>query len=313
MTPQKTHIDWLRFRAQTEPRAILEALKPAFPDLADKFKLQFQPRGMLGFQQAALICADDFVLGRMDYGGESQKGWVRVDIGGKGCEWMEPSEVAAIEELPSSQIRRLDIALTTWKNEVCHDQVVNAHAQGSFTTAGRPPNLQQILNSDGGRTCNIGKREKADKFMRCYEKGHEMLSKVRQSIPGNVTQIRMPGRAEFAHVDHIYRCEVEFKAVTKDIPWEAVGRRDHYFVGAYPFCAEVLPDVDPDTCKARPEREAQVSLATALENCLIQFGPTLFTAMHAYGGDITAVWEKVCGSHHSQPLLEAGVLLVDHE
>jgi hypothetical protein len=32
----------------------------------------------------------------------------------------------------------------------------------------------------------------------------------------------------------------------------------------------------------------------------------------AYGGDIFAVWDKVVGISHSQALLDAGVLLVDH-
>jgi DNA relaxase NicK len=306
MTPQKTHIDWMRFRTQTEPREVLEALKPAFPEHAKFFNLKHQSRGLLGFQQGALICADDFVIGRMDYGGESQKGWVRVDIPGKGCQWMQPDGIEALTQLPSAQIRRLDIALTTWHGEICHDQVVKAHQEGRFSTR-RPPNLRQILNSDGGRTCEIGKREKSDKFMRCYEKGHEMLSKLGGNLPGKVTHL------EGSPIDHIYRCEVEFKAVTVDIPWEAVERRDNYFVGAYPFCADVLPNVESDALKRRPEREAQVSLAAALENCLIQFGPTLFTALHAYRGDMTAVWDKILGDHHSQPLLEAGVLLVDHD
>jgi DNA relaxase NicK len=142
--------------------------------------------------------------------------------------------------------------------------------------------------------------------MRCYEKGHEMLSQLGGNLPGKVTHI------EGSLIQDIYRCEVELKAVTKDIPWEAVGRRDHYFVGAYPFCADILPNVDPDTRKARPEREAQTTLAAALENARVQFGPTFFTALRAYDGDITAVWEKILGDHHSQPLIEAGVLLVDH-
>ena len=51
----------------------------------------------------------------------------------------------------------------------------------------------------------------------------------------------------------------------------------------------------------------------ALENCRIQFGPTLFTALAAYQGDMTAVWDKVIGKSHNQALLEAGVLLVDHD
>ena len=306
MTHQKTHIDWLRFRTQAEPREVLEALKPVFPKHAKFFNLKYQSKGLLGFQQGALICADDFVIGRMDYGGESQKGWVRVDIPGKGCQWMQPGEIGTIEDLPSSQLRRLDIALTTWKGEVSHDQVVRAHQEGRFTTR-RPPNLQQILNSDGGRTCNIGKREKSDKFMRCYEKGYEMAAKLGGNLPAKVTHL------EGSPIEDIYRCEVELKAVTTDIPWDVIERRDQYFAGAYPFCSDILPNVETDILKRRPEREAQTSLSAALENCRVQFGPTLFTALHAYHGDINAVWQKILGDHHNQPLLEAGVLLVDHD
>ena len=103
------------------------------------------------------------------------------------------------------------------------------------------------------------------------------------------------------------------KAVTTEIPWEVIERRDQYFAGAYPFCADVLPNVEADILKRRPEREAQTSLSAALENCRVQFGPTLFTALHAYQGDMTAVWQKIIGDHHNNALLEAGVLLVDHE
>ena len=306
MIPQKTSIDWFRFRTQANPLEVFEALKPLFPDHARFFNLKHQPRGLLGFQQASLICASDFVIGRMDYGGESQKGWVRVDIPGKGCQWMQPDEIGSVEELPDAQIRRLDIALTTWNGEVTHDMVVAAHEAGRFTTR-RPPNLQQILNSDGGRTCNIGTREKSDKFMRCYEKGFEMVSKMGGNLPGKVTHI------EGSRVEDIYRAEVELKAVSTDIPWDVVERRDQYFAGAYPFCADVLPGIEPDILKRRPEREAQTSLSAALENCRVQFGPTLFTALHAYHGDMTTVWEKIIGYGHNQALIEAGGLLVDHE
>lgn len=305
MIEQKTTIDWLRFRTQAEPREVFERLKPVFPKHAQLFNLKLQQKGLMGFKQGALICADDFVIGRMDYGGESQKGWVRVDIPGKGCQWMDLDSIGAVEELPSSQLRRLDIALTTWEGEIGHHQVVAAHEQGRFTTR-RPPNLQQILNSDGGRTCNIGTREKSDKFMRCYEKGFEMALKSR-TLPGLLTHI------DGHKIEDIYRCEVELKAVNQDIPWEVIERRDQYFAGAYPFCADVLPGIESDILKRRPEREAQTSLAIALENCRIQFGPTLFTALHAHLGDMTAVWDKVVGSNHSQALLEAGVLLVEHE
>ena len=309
MNPQKTAVDWLRFRVKEEPRAILEALRPAYGHIGEYLKIQSLERGILGFKQACTINVGDMPLGRMDFGGESQRDWVRVDIGGKGCEWLQDwTEISRVEELPSAQLRRLDIALTTWNGEITHDHVVQAHKAGRFATGGRPPALQQVTSSDprAGRTCYIGKRE-SDKFMRCYEKGFELAGKYASRLPGHVTHI------DSKAVEDIYRCEVEFKATGSDIPWEVIERRDQYFAGAYPFCADILPGVEADILMRRPEREPQIDLMAALDNCRIQFGPTLFTALMAYHGDITAVWEKVIGTRHNQTLLEAGVLLVDHE
>lgn len=309
MTHQKTTVDWLRFRTQTEPRDVLHALKPMFGDLGTHLKLQHLQRGILGFQQGATINIGDMPLGRMDFGGESQKGWVRVDLTGKGCGWVTDwDQASAIEELPSAQVRRLDIALTTWEGQVTHEQVVKAHTNRRFVTRGRPPVLQQITSSNplAGRTCYVGQRERSDKFMRCYEKGFEMASKVR-GLPGQLTHI------DGFKVEDIYRCEVELKAASTEIPWEVIERRDQYFAGAYPFCADILPGVEADILQRRPGREPQTDLAVALENCRIQFGPTLYTALMAYQGDMTAVWEKVIGKEHNRALLEAGVLLVEHE
>lgn len=309
MTIQKTTVDWLRFRAQTEPRDVLEALRPMFGTVGTLLRLQHLPRGILGFQRAAQIVIGDMPIGRVDFGGESQRGWVRTDITGKGCEWVQQwDDLDNVERLPSAAIRRLDVALTTWDGEVTHEQVVQAHTHGRFVTRGRPPALRQIISSDpkAGRTCEIGTRERSDKFMRCYEKGRELASKVSNR---GIDITAIDGKP----VEGIYRCEVEFKAASTDIPWEVVERRDQYFTGAYPFCADVLPNVDADILQRRPQREPQIDLMAALENCRIQYGQTLFTALHAYQGDMTAVWDKIAGKTHSPSLLEAGVLLVDHD
>lgn len=309
MNPQKTTVDWLRFRVKDEPRAILEALRPAYGHIGEYLRLQPLERGILGFKQACSISVHDMPIGRMDYGGESQREWVRVDIPGKGCEWLQDwDETRRIEELESAQLRRLDIALTTWEGQIDHDMVVQAHTAGRFATGGRPPVLQQVTSSDprAGRTCYIGKRE-SDKFMRCYEKGFEMASKYAARMPGDI--LRIDDKA----VEDIYRCEVEFKATGTDIPWEVIERRDQYFAGAYPFCADILPGVEADILMRRPQRDPQIDLMAALDNCRIQFGPTLYTALMAYHGDMTVVWDKVVGSRHNQTLLEAGVMLVDHD
>lgn len=301
----KTTIDWLTFRTKAEPIQALEALKPMYGMAGGLLNLKSLQRGAMGFQQAAAVLLGDMPVARIDYGGESQRGWSRVAMGGKGCEWVQDwTAMQSIEELPASEIRRLDIALTTWSGQVSHDSVVLAHSLGKFGTGGRNPDLQQITSSNpmAGKTCYIGNR-KSDRFLRAYEKGYEMNAKA----GGNLTHI------DGHPIEDIYRTELELKASATDLPWSVIERRDEYFSGAYPFCAELLPGVDADVLQRRPDREPQTDLAAVLANIKTQYGATLFTALHCYQGDIMAVWDKVVGRSHSQALLEAGVLLVDHE
>lgn len=309
LNSQKTTIDWLRFRTQATPVETLEALRPMFGTLGGDLRLKPLERGILGFRQGAQVVVEDLVLGRLDFGGDHMRGWVRVDLPGGGCEWVTDWSAADnLDELPKAQIRRVDVALTTWKGEVTHEQVVEAHQLGRFTVR-RPPVLRTIESSDpfAGRTCYIGNRETSDKFMRTYEKGFEMM----KGLPPGMDRSGIALIDGFAPAG-IYRCEVEFKPVDSDIPWDLIARRDEFFAGAYPFCSDVLPGVDADILQRRPERTAQTSLAVALEYMRIQWGPTLFTALQAEGGDIFAVWNKVCGTTHNQSLLEKGVLLVPH-
>lgn len=304
----KTTVDYLAFRTQADPKQALQAFKPMFGTLGEGLKLQPLERGAMGFQQAAQIVIGDMPVARIDFGGESQRGWLRGVVSGKACEWVQDWQaVGAIEELPAAEIRRLDIALTTWAGEVGHDSVVRAHDENRFHTGGRPPDLQQITSSNdrAGRTCYVGKRT-SDKFFRAYEKGFELCAKMGR-FPGITTHI------DGFRVEDIYRCELELKAKDTPIGWDVIERRDQYFAGAYPFCSDILPGIEADILQRRPERAPQTELAVALENCRIQFGPTLFTALMAYQGDMTTVWDKIMGTHHNPALLAAGVLLVEHE
>jgi DNA relaxase NicK len=303
-----TTIDWLRFRTLAAPGEILEGLRPLYGNMGAVLEFGDYGRGLFGFQRSLTVkLGPHMTVGRVDFGGDSQRGWARVDVPGKGCAWVQDWDALdAVESLPGAEIRRLDIALTTWEGQVTHERVVAAHKAGRFTTRGRPPVLQQITSSDprAGRTCYVGKRD-SDKFFRAYEKGFELAAQSGTS-------------AECTHIngfpiEGIYRSELELKSDATPIPWETVERRDQYFSGAYPFCAEVLPGIEPDVLQRRPEKGAQRELLAALANCRNQFGNTLFTALCAYQGDIGAVWEKIVGKAHNDRLLEAGVLMVDHE
>lgn len=309
MRASKTTVDWLRFRTQADVLPGLEALRGLYGDLGPVLQLKHLGRGRDGFQMAAAVQLADMVIGRVDFGGESQRGWVRWNLTGLGCQWVSDWDaVEGIEALPAAEPRRLDLALTTWRGEVCHETVEKAHAAGRFTCGGRPPNMRRILNSDprAGSTCEVGSRAKSDKFFRGYEKGLEMLSKMPKAVADTISEI------DGFPVQDIYRSEVEFKAESGPIPWEVIGRRDEYFAGAYPFCADILPGVDADILQRRPERAPQTDLQAALANCREMWGATLFTALVAAEGDIGAVWAQIVGKQHSKSLVAAGVLQVPH-
>ena len=303
---QKTSVDWLRFRTQADVIPGLEALRSLYGPQAGALNLHHLPRGKDGFQRGAEVRLADLSIGRVDFGGESQRGWVRWNITGQGCEWVTDWDaIEEVEALPAAELRRVDVALTTWQGEVTHEQVVAAHEAGRFTCGGRPPNMRLILNSDTrrGRTCEVGKRG-SDKFLRAYEKGFELAGKWAAL---NLTHID-----GFA-IEDIFRCEVELQAETRPVPWEVVPRRDQYFAGSYPFCADILPGVEADILTRRPERSPQYELAAMLEQVRTQFGKALYTAMVARHGDFGAVWERIVGREHHQGLVQAGVLLVDHD
>jgi DNA relaxase NicK len=309
MTPSKTTVDWLRFRTQAEVSDSLDAIRPMYGTLGPSLHLTDFGRGKDGFRTGAALAIADMTVGRVDFGGDSQRGWVRWNLPGKACEWVQDWDaLEALESLPKAEIRRLDIALTTWAGEVTHERVVEAHAAGRFACGGRPPAMRFITSTDpnDGRTCYVGKRD-SDKFFRGYEKGLQIAAQA----PG------LAAMGSLTHIDghpirDIYRCEVELKAETRPIPWEVVERRDQYFAGSYPFLADVLPGVESDILLRRPSRAPQTDLAEALAQCRRQWGATIFTALVAHHGDMGAVFAKICGDRHNADLLAAGVLLTDH-
>lgn len=308
MKAAKTTVDWLRCRNQGEVLAGLEALRALYGDLGPRVKLKHLGRGKDGFAQAAAVLLDDMALGRVDFGGDHMRGWVRWNVTGLGCQWVKDWDaIEELERLPGGELRRCDVALTTWRGEVTHEGVKVAHAAGRFACGGRPPNMRVITNSDprAGRTCEVGAR-KSDKFFRGYEKGFELASKLPSQVADALTHI------DGFRIEDIFRSEVEFKAETQPVPWEVVGRRDEYFAGAYPFCADILPGVEADILQRRPDRSPQLELRARLANIRAMWGTTLFTALTVAQGDIGAVWAQIVGDRHNEDMLSAGVLVAEH-
>jgi len=301
----KTTIDWCELRTQAEIPAVLEALRAVYGSMGELVVLRPRKKGWNGYTQAADICIGDMSLGLIAYGGESQRGWVHVGLSGTGCAWL--GDWDSVERIFNSLLRveykRLDIALTVRDGSISHQRVVDAYAAGLFKAGGSPPKMTTIESSDpmGGRTAYVGRRG-GNKYVRCYEKGLEMLKGCASNL--NITEL------EGAPVLDIYRVELEWRNATAPIPLDAISNRDFYFAGAYPFTAEIL-NMDFVPFVQRRERGPQLQLELALLNIQHQYGKILYTAMVQSGGDISGVWSRIVGTQHSEALLAAGVLLVD--
>jgi DNA relaxase NicK len=257
-----------------------------------------------------LLMGGDIQLGRVDYGGDSQLGWVRLILTGEGCAWVQdwPEIQRLGVTLVDGDVRRLDVALTVHNGEINHNMLKAAHVALEFKGAkgGRNPEMEVIEKSNirTGQTVYIGSR-KSPKYLRGYDKGFEMLKDCADRE--NITHIGPD------LVENIYRVEVEFKAVDDYyIPWTAIEERDEFFAGAYPFCSRVIGLVSERKISAIPDFKPVVLMDKALENCRISYGNILRTALEAFGGDKLAVIERVLGDSHSDALVRAGVLTVSH-
>ena len=217
---------------------------------------------------------------------------------------------AALQRI-GAELRRVDLALTIHDGSVTHDRVVQAHANGMFSSGGRNPKSRVITGSDprDGRTFYAGSRQGA-KFIRCYEKGFELLSKLGmpENLKQTITHIEYNGVGQ-VKVEDLYRVEVEFKDVDKVLPFTMLTDRDSYFAGANPFCASLLPGAVERKVMGLPDFNPKAALAVQLEHCRRAYGATIRTAILAYG-DERAVMAMIAGDGPSDRLISAGVLSI---
>ena len=309
----KTTVDWLKFRTTANPFKTFETIAPAFGTVADLLTLGEPEKGKDGWlHRRSVILAGDQKLASIDYGGESQRGWARFDMSGTGCEWVQDWDAMARSlESIEAQLRRVDLALTTFDGSVTHERVVQAHQDGLFSSGGRSPDRRDWTGSNprAGRTVCVGARDGA-KYVRCYEKGFEILAKLGmpENIKSTVTKLEYNG-VGMVNVEDLYRVEVEFKDVDKVLPFAMLTDRDSYFAGANPFCASLLPGAVERKVMGLPDFGAKAALAVQLEHCRRAYGAIIRTAILAHG-DERAVMAMIAGEGPSDRLISAGVLSI---
>lgn len=331
--PQKTSVDWFAFRSKDSPDVLASSLADSFGG----YELFIQPRkgGWMGFEHSADLMlkgahikpGEAARIGLVAHGGDVVKGWSMCSLSGIGCgfvgDWGQVMEECS--GLDSFELKRVDIALDRYDGSH-FDEVQKEWREGGFspTGAGRPPRAKVVaaVGGEGGSTFYVGTRRGA-KFYRGYEKGFQFIERSLDKAKNDeeryeaMTQLMRcvddSGRLVLTDMRNWWRDEVEFKPVKCTLPLDIVECRDAYFTGAYPYLSRVLPEVESHVFVKREVKVQQLLLKQALAQVKAQYGPTLFTAMMAYEGDITAVWDQIVGNRHNRRLLESGVMLVEHE
>jgi phage replication initiation protein len=327
-----TKIDFYSFRVRDDIVLIKEALEAVFAGHSYEVTIRQNKGGIHGFETSYAVYVGDAKVGVVANGGNHQNGWAYIGIDGAGCSWIDDwdrAQQAPLDICDNYQLKRVDIALDVFGEGDAFDKTYQAYKDGKFSPAGsgRPPKCTRYIGErpEDGSTIYVGNRER-DKFYRGYEKGKQLLGPaitaaitkdpesfewgdwVTQSMP-----YRKDGQLMAVNVWDWFRHEVEFKPKTNDLPMDLIDRRDQYFTGSYPYLSEVLKNIEPEILSLTREKKAKLDLSASLFQIRRMWGNTLFTALVAHKGDITAVWDKIVGSTHNVDLVDAGVLMVDHD
>lgn len=327
-----TKIDFYAFRVRDDLTLIKEALEAVFSGHPYQVTTKQNKRGIHGFDSSHAVYVGDAKVGVVAHGGEHQNRWAYVGIDGAGCSWVsdwDRAQQAPLDICDDFQLKRVDIALDVYGENDTFDRTYQAYRDGKFSPAGsgRPPKCTRFIGErpEDGSTIYVGNRER-DKYYRGYEKGKQLLGPaitaaimkdpesfdwadwVTQSTP-----VQKDGHTVLVNVWDWFRHEVEFKPKTNELPTDLIDRRDQYFTGAYPYLSEVLKNIEPEILSLTREKKAKLDMSASLFQIRRMWGKTLFTALTAHGGDIGAVWEKIVGKEHNQDLVDAGVLMFDHD
>lgn len=323
----RTSVDFYAYRCRETPGGIEKALGAVFAGAPGEITIQRRKTGWKGYERSYSACIGDMPVGLVAEGGDNQRGWSYIGITGQGCDWVQnwdrAQEVASTSE--GYELKRVDIAYDTFDLAKGFDATLAAYRDGGFSTGGRPPKCEPMKPErwEDSAIIRIGNRER-DKYYRGYEKGKQVLGPQITAASINdefeperwathKTLMLQGGEPLYAKTLDWFRHEVELKPKTSPLPEDIIDRRDQYFVGCYPYLGTVLEGVESQAFMVRRDVHPKLSLNLALDCLRLQWGNTLFTALAAYNGDVGAVWEKIVGRKHARSLIEAGVLLVDHE
>lgn len=329
--PQKTKIDTLSFTAE-EPFFIMKELLVLS---CKEENLKFLPRknGINGYTRGYDIVLNGQSLGVLSYGSgfnEAQASRPQIYIEGSGktdkFDFFKFYQYSKL--LLEGRIKRIDIALDTFKKEFSIESAIEAHIDMKFKAPNAPKNPKitpygqiQPDGSNPGRTVYIGSLQ-SSKFVRFYEKGYEYykneIAKENADTPrvlgiqklfetGDPTTVEDFNNGEPFDIRNWIRAEVEFKDGNCVLPLEMLINTDSFFSGSYQYLGEILNMCNGEKPK-RLMTEMEMDLDIRKKNIKAIAGSLIDDLLYLGYSPEQIIQELKGGKGPSQKLIKSGLV-----
>jgi len=264
-------VDWLNFTVKettfewgtgvvTDDQLIIEASQQLCGIFG--FGIVSQREKGANFYKRSYVLGDSY--GMVCHGG--QRHTVLVSISGEGLAAAKTGWELRLHdwlnEADSPRITRVDLTHDVFLGDTYSvDTALSDYEAGNYTCGGRAPDCEQrgnwISPNGKGRTFYVGHRTNG-KFARIYEKGKQL------------------GSSDSPWV----RCEVEFKSVDREIPFDVLLKAGEYLASAYPAFAWITAS---SSRIATSKKSAELSYNRMVDWCKLQCGSALWTIAQIEG------------------------------
>lgn len=234
-------------------------------------------KGFLGFKNSADLTFSQkegkTVIGKVAWGGLSQKSKVHVSITSMGSKMLDPYKTTNFLRSIDAVITRVDIAFDDFDGINSVDSSVIAYKNNEFSNSNRSPSAKLIddLGNKTGKTLYIGKRE-SGKMLRIYEKGLQLGDKRSFWV----------------------RFEVEIHNTDREIPLNVLEEKESIFLGSYDYLNKTFSHVMasyPQIIKCS-RLKTKLNVITFLGHLSKQYGK-FFKYVHKLGISPAVIFETL--------------------
>lgn len=306
-------LDWWTFRIAGEGvdgDVAIQILADAFQAdlLGLRPELVRSGRGHRTFAHSGDIELAGQNIGKIAWGGETTRGWVRVELNGTGLGFIADVDAfarAVVAAAPVLEHQRVDLAVDRTDRALLTPSLAEeAWTAGGFDQPRGPrPRREWKGSNEGGWTFYVGTRGSSRYFFRVYEKGMKWIG----DHGGSAVH---PLGADAGLLEDWNRAELELTDSAGPLPMDVIDRRHEYFAGSCGFFGSLVPAYEPARCMVDPVDRAALSIMRGIEVLRSQYGPGLRTLREVFGNDAALLDLLTVGCDHSRRLVAGGALLV---